>query len=161
MDVLRYKSVIQNMMARLKVPPHQREDTMQECYVALLEQMKEGDTEGFAAAVCKGTIVKLWREENQTRTEKPALKIDSLSDPRTAHKAAKIGLPFKAEVTDEKLNEAICSLPFAEYQVIYNLFIEGRTQEQTAGDLKMTRNQVRNRLEHGIAELKKYFEVEE
>ena len=59
-DVLEYKSVIERVLSRLKIPADQREDLSQECYVALLEKkhhvqkgIDKGRGEAYAARICE------------------------------------------------------------------------------------------------------------
>jgi len=161
-DVLQYKPVIQQTLVKMKVPRNQREDMTQECYMALLQKIKPEDTEGYVAAICRSTVADVWKKENQTRAsyvEKPNIHFDSLSDPRTAHKASKVMAPESTDVPDEVLYPAIDELPDEERNVIYRLFIEGKTQEQTGEELGLTRSVVRTRSQRGIDMLKKIFEV--
>ena len=161
-DVLQYKPVIQQTLVKMKVPRNQREDMTQECYMALLQKIKPGDTEGYVAAICRSTVADVWKKENQTRAsyvEKPNIHFDSLSDPRTAHKASKVMVPESTDVPDEVLYPTIDELPDEERNVIYRLFIEGKTQEQTGAELGLTRSAVRTRSQRGIDMLKKIFEV--
>ena len=164
MDVLKYKTVVKNMLINMKVPQRNREDMEQECYIALLEKMKEGDPDRHAATICRSTIIDIWRKENyvnsrEAPTERPNLRFESLSDPGVERKAMKIGFPEGPEVTDEKMDEAIRSLPYQEYQIIYSLFVEGKTQQSTMKELGLSRRQLENRKKQGIEKLKKYFEV--
>lgn len=162
-DVTKYKPIINKVLAKLKVPRDQREDLTQECYIALLEQMKPEDTDGHVAVICRRKVAAIWRAENHTggfdhEPSKHLPKYYSLSDPRTAYKVSKIPA-LGVEVSDEKLYEAINLLPHSEFKVIYLLYVEGKTQEQAAVELQMTRSALRVQRDKGVKNLKKYFEV--
>ena len=166
MDVLKFEPVVKKVVSSLKVPKARKEDLTQECYLALLQQQeileKATEPQTYARKVCYNRIRKLWREENQMLRweDKPPFRLDSMSDPKVAHKVAKIGLPEGPEVSDEKLYSAVISLPIEESRVIWNLFIEGRTERETAADLGMTRWRVQVLSKRGVNMLKKIFEVE-
>jgi RNA polymerase sigma factor (sigma-70 family) len=166
-DVLEYKSVIERVLSRLKIPADQREDLSQECYVALLEKkhhvqkgIDKGKGEAYAARICRSRITDLWRtgQRPQRTKEDPGPRLVSLSLPKIMHQAEKIPQPVP-EVSDEELYGAIYSLPLDEYRVIYNVFVDGKSQRETAGDFGISRRQVANLVDRGIKNLKKYFEV--
>ena len=154
-DVTKYEPAIKKLMDLSRVRPAQREDMLQECYLALLEKLETEDEEQ-AILISSRRISEL--RSRESRRAKIA-RTESLSDPRTAHKAAKVQMRLGAEIPEEKVDDAVRSLPYDIYQVIYSLFVEGRTQEQTAADLKLSRKMVRTRSEQGIKMLKKIFEV--
>jgi RNA polymerase sigma factor (sigma-70 family) len=157
MDVLKFKPVIENVMTVMKVKKHQREDVSQECYIALLQASWPEDVRSensFAAAICRAQVVDIYRAQGRT------IPADSLDDPRNYSKAVKIEIPDGNSVTEHQLNEAVCDLPYEDYQVIHDIFYEGHTEEKTADDLGLTRNAVRHRKNRGIQQLKKHFEVE-
>jgi RNA polymerase sigma factor (sigma-70 family) len=168
-DITEYRPVIMKVLAKLKVRKDRREDMLQECYLALVEKTDQladpniKSLPAYVARVCRNRVVDVWWKENQADRdhELPSIRFDSLSEPKVAHRAAKIGLPAPDRATDEELQEAILSLPLDQYRVIYNIFIEGKSQEQTADDLGLTRRGVRTILERGIKNLKLYFEVED
>src|SRR5665213_1004875 len=139
-DVLKYAPVIARVLAKLKVSKNQREDMTQECYVALLEKQKHlvhglerGEDDKFAASICWSRIQDVRRKVNQNQPgHKTQIKahLDSMSDPRVYRKVAKIGIPAiddDPEVTSEEMEAAVLSLPFEEYRVIYELYVEGKT----------------------------------
>ena len=167
-DITEYKPVILKVLAKLKVRKDRREDMLQECYLALVEKKDQladpsiKSPSAYVARVCRNRVVDIWWKENQADRdhELPSIRFDSLSDPKTAHKASKIGLPSPDRATDEELQDAILSLPLDQYRVIYNIFFEGKSQEQTAEDLGLTRKRVRSIMERGVRNLKAYFEVE-
>ena len=172
-DLLQYKPVIDNIMAKLKVRKNDREDITQECYLALIQKQEHlehgiriGNDKNYVATICRSAILDLRRSETQHkpgRDEKPEVHFDSLSDPRVYRKAAKVSIPKKPdpEATTSELEEAMLSLPFDEYRVIYELFVEGKTQEQAAKDLGVSERTVRTRNQRGIQLMKEYFEVGE
>ena len=168
MDVLKYKSVIKQVLSGLKIPADQREDMSQECYVALLEKqshiekrIEAKEDYKYVAQICRRKIMYLWRtgQHPQRTKENPGPRLVSLSLPKIMHQVEKIPQPV-AEVSDEELYGAIDSLPLDEYRVIYNVFVDGKSQRETAGDFGISRRQVANLVERGIKNLKKYFEVE-
>jgi RNA polymerase sigma factor (sigma-70 family) len=172
-NILEYKPVIDNVLAKLKVKKSQREDMTQECYVALLEKQHHlehgillGRGEAYASSICSSRVRDVWRKENQTRPEhkeKHHLKFDSLSDPRVYRKAIKISIPKEEELelTTAELESGILSLPFDEYRVVYEIYVQGKTQPQVAKDLGISERTVWDRNQRGIKLLKKYFEVED
>jgi len=168
-NVLKYKPVIERVLSRLKIPADQRDDMRQECYVALLEKkhhVQKGidrDREDtYVSRICRSRITDLWKtgQHPQRTKEDPGPRLVSLSLPKIMHQVEKIP-QFKAEVTDEELYAAILSLPLDEYRAVYNVYVDGKSQRETAGDFGISRRQVSNLIERGIKNLKKYFEVED
>lgn len=165
-DVLEYTDTIKRILSQMRVRREQREDAQQECYLALLEKQdfleRAVDSQKYAALICRNRLTDLYRKESQ---QQPGHKSEinarllSMTDPKISNWVNKIAEGSEA-VTDEQLEEAIQSLPYAEYEIIYGIFVEGKSQEQMAEDLKTTRWSVRTRMESGIEELKRYFEVE-
>jgi len=165
-DVLDYKQVIKDVLSQLGIKRDQREDMTQECYVALLEKAQHlersvsgGHDKKYATAICRHKIHALWgRGQHPYRSkEKPGPRIDSLSDPKILHLVEKS--VFKEEgVTEEQLQDAILSLAYEDYSVIYSVYVEGKTEVKTGEDLGLTRRQVQFRKERGVEALKKYFE---
>lgn len=172
-DFTQYEPIIKSVLVHTKVPKNQREDMSQECYVALLEKRKhlehgiELDQERpYVASICRSRIMDVKRREGQQRgayKTNPKLKFDSLTDPRTYWKASKIGIPVIDEdpnASPEQMEAAILSLPFDDYRVIYELFVQGKTQEKVATELGISPRTVWTRSQRGIQGLKKYFGVE-
>lgn len=159
--VTEYESVILDIIRKLKVKKHQVDDMKQECYMILLEKQEELDNPNvrskpdLAAKICRNRIIDIYRAEN---TIKNWIPTDSLSVPRIHNKASKIAIS-EVGITEEQLNDAVRVLPFDEYQVIYNRYIEGRTLDETVLDLGISKKVVRNREKRGIMALKKFFEV--
>lgn len=153
MDVLKFKHVVESVVSSFKQIKGPKEDLVQECYLALLEvEWPETNEEKFAEKTCRARL-------NQIQSKSRTPITDSLDDPRTFSRVARIpetgGL-----VTEHQLNEAVCDLPYEEYQVIHGVFYEGQTEEKTAHDLSITKRAVQWRKQKGIRKLKKHFEVE-
>ena len=173
-DITKYAPVISGVLTKLKVKKQDREDLTQECYLALLEKRRHlergielGTENSFAASICRSKITDVWRREHQERGQyktKAGVHFDSLSDPRVYRRAAKIGIPEiddDPEVEPERMEAAVLSLPFEEFRVIYELFVEGKGQDKVASELGISPRTVRNRKTKGILGLKKYFGVED
>ena len=167
MDVLKYKPVIKKVLAELKVPHNQREDMSQECYIALIEKsahlqkgIELGEENKYAAQICRSRVINLWRRNQHPYKTEDNLgpRLVSLSIPQIRNQAERIAVQTP-DVTDEQLQEAILSLPFDEYRVVYSVYVDGKSQRETSNDFGISRRQVANLLERGVQNLKKYFEV--
>ena len=163
-DVLRFKPVIKDMLAKTKTPPSKAEDLTQECYLALIEKSdlieKARNPEGYAASVCRNRIYRTWQKETDSRQGDPTdLWFSSLSDPKVYQKVLKMACP-KKDVSDEELYEAISNLPLDESRAIYGIFVEGKTRQALAEELGFGITKLGNQLKRGVANLKKYFEVQ-
>lgn len=170
-DVLKYQKIIRKILSDLKVKTNDRQDMEQECYMALIKEQryleKADDELRYVMAVCRNQVWRIRQDENQVgrgshqvhdESRRPPM-FDSLSDPRTAYKVLKIATPAGSEVSEEKMYEAIYALPIEESRVIYNIFVDGKTQEETAADLGLSRKNVRTLEKRGIKLLKQFFEV--
>ena len=119
MEILKYEKVIQSVLSKLKVDKSQRQDMTQECYIALLEKQEqltavnEGEDEAYAQRLCRNKVIDIWRRQQRE------VRTDSLSNPRTQHKALKVGIPEEG-ITEEQLQQAIRTLPWDEYNVIFS-----------------------------------------
>lgn len=156
-DVTTYKSVIDTVLARLKVKSHQKEDFVQECYLALMEKLdrleegaKTGEDKSWAATICRDRVVQLFRKDNKT------IKTESLDDPRT--KASRFKEIYSGIVTEVELQEAILKLPYDDYVVVYSIYVEGKSERKTAQDLNRTDWDIRATKQRAIKQLKTYFE---
>jgi RNA polymerase sigma factor (sigma-70 family) len=158
MDVLKYESVIRDTMAKFKINRGQREDTRQECYLALLEStdkldsLPEGADVTYAMTICRNRIIDLWN------LDKKKIQAESLDDPRNLDRASRIFSVPGMVVSDEQLEDAVHTLDFPDYQVIYSVYFEGKTEAFTAKELGLTKGTVNHRKERGVQALKKYFE---
>lgn len=159
MDILKFNSVVNKVASDYKQIKMPREDLIQECYVALLEGdwvENTRDENSYADYLCR---TRLNRLQMSAHKKKNGVVVDSLDDPRTYTKVSRIpetgGL-----VTEHQLDEAVCDLPYDEYQVIHGVFFEGQTEEKTAHDLSISRTTVQRRKQRGINKLKQHFEVE-
>ena len=155
-DVLKFKSVIDDLLLKFRVPKPQQDDLTQECYLVLLEQdwTPKNDNGAYARIVCRNRLIDLFRKQGA------GIKADSLDDPRNFAKAAKISQPEGSTVTEHQLNEAVCDLPYEDYQVIHEIYFEGHTEEQAADELGITLPAVKYRKRRSIKQLKTHFEVE-
>lgn len=157
MDVTKFKPVVDDLMRKFRISKDKRDDLSQECYVALLETKFPEDVRdenNYAATICRNRLIDIFRKQNITVTPQ------SLDDPRNYSKATKIEQPGGSGVTEHQLNEAVCDLPYEDYQVVHSLYYEGNTEEKTATDLGLTRKTIRYRKQRGIEQLKEHFEVE-
>lgn len=159
MDVLKFNSVINKVVSDFRQIKGPREDLVQECYLALLESdwpENIKDEDKLAESICRTKLNLLQRRDNLN--SKGSL-VDSLDDPRVFNKAIRI--PENQGLTTERqLNDAVCDLPYNEYQVVHGIFYEGQTEEKTASDLSISRTTVQRRKQRGIDKLKQHFEVE-
>ena len=171
MNLLSYEPVVQRMLSGMNVKRAQKEDFAQNCYVALLENsdilIGEYDEE-TAELICKTSINKSMTESEEDRFTgrfrgigRSRQRIESMDDPKIWSRVAKIAAPETEGITESELQEAINQLSDEERHVILSLYVVGRTLEKTGDELGMTIKQVRVRQQHGIRNLKKYFEVEE
>lgn len=161
-DVTKYEKTINELLSRFKIPRQDRDDAKQECFLhlmlntgALLSAQNDPaqNDRAFAEVLCKNRILDIMRGN------KRVIKTESLDDPRSRQHAEKISGLLDLGITDEQLQEAVVKIPeYDQYQVIHSVYIEGKTEERTAKDLKMTRRQVQHRKEKGIAAVKKYFQ---
>ena len=171
MDIFKYTPVIHDILVRMKTNKSQREDLTQECYLALLEHTKDlekgGDNDrNFAATICRSRVRQLLSKEKvgvknyaRIQDDPPRIRFDSLSDPKTYRKSAKV--PSLGELPDAgllsmDLQAGISKLSGEEFSVI-SLLLEGKTQEQIAEELGMTRVTVSRRIAAGVKNLRKYF----
>ena len=161
-DVLTFKPVIKKVVDSLGVKSQQKEDTTQECYLVLLEKQsvleKEQDPTGLAFRICQNRIIDLWDREKTPpvwATEVPEekkVKVESLSNPVIAGRAAKIPALESDGLADIRL-----TLPPDEYKVIHSLYVEGKSQERTAADLGVCRTRIRTLARRGIKKLREYL----
>lgn len=156
-DVTKYEKTINELLSKFKIPRQDRDDAKQECFLHLMLNtdalLSAQNDRAFAEVLCKNRILDIMRGN------KRGIKTESLDDPRSRQHAEKISGLLGLGITDEQLQEAVVKIPeYDQYQVIHSVYIEGKTEEQTAKDLKMTRRQVQHRKEKGIAAVKKYFQ---
>ena len=155
-DVTKYNGVIDDVIAQIKVKRPQREDMKQECYIALIEAeekiLASGEDPSYIATICRNKIMDVYRSEGRK------IKTESLDEPRHMAKATKIEGVTGSGVTDEQLDLAIQELDNEGYQVICLIYIEGKTEQQTAEVLGLTKGVVNRRKQNAILDLKKYFE---
>jgi RNA polymerase sigma factor (sigma-70 family) len=156
-DVTKYEKTINELLSKFKIPRQDRDDAKQECFLHLMlntDALSSAQNDrDFAEVLCKNRILDIMRGN------KRGIKTESLDDPRSRQHAEKISGLLDLGITDEQLQEAVIKIPkYDQYQVIHSVYIEGKTEEQTAKDLKMTRRQVSFRKEKGIAAVKKYFQ---
>lgn len=153
MDPTKYNKVIRIVLSSLNIVKEDRQDYTQECYLELLRQedaLKNVAPESenqHVGQLCKTTVIDLLRAKSRK------IHAYSLDDPRTRKEATQ--LPEGVKSSD--LRESINSLPPKQKTVIQSIFVEGKTQEETAHDLGMTRKIVRNLMDKGIVNLKNYF----
>jgi RNA polymerase sigma factor (sigma-70 family) len=168
-DVTKYESVIQTVLESLKVPAQQRKDSAQDCYVALIEatdHLEKKDKESpndmrYAARICRNLIKRKWSLNNHAMGRDAEVPIQTLSAsaPRIAREVAKLSASKGSMiVSDEELYAAIESLPHDQFKVIYSLYVEGNTHIKTAEILGLTKSKVWTIKEHGVENLKRYFE---
>lgn len=167
-DPTKYEHVIKDVLMKLKIPIGFREDLIQECYLVLLQkkdfiQFARNDLNA-AAVICRHRAIDWLRGETKYRSfDRVKLNIHpiSLSDPSMKRKLEKISSPnSEPNIADEPLYMGLFSLNLDEYRVLYSIYIDGKSQEATAGDLGITRSQVRILMRRGVKNLRKYFEVE-
>ena len=156
-DVIKYKQTIDRLLSRLKVPRQDWDDVRQECYIYLFERAesleKAENGFGYAEVLCRNRIFDIMREN------KKEVITDSLDDPRYKQKSFRTDGLLGLGISEEQLQEAVREIPiYDQYQVIHSIFIEGKTEEQSAKDLGLSRRQVQGRKEKGILAVKKYFE---
>lgn len=159
-EVLKYEPIIQQTITSMNIKRALREELTQECYVALLEAVDLDEEK--VAAVCKSTTYRFLRDEDDNKflgKWKTRKRLVSLTDPQIWNQAIKIALDQKDGITESELQEAILKLDWEDYRVIYSLYVDGRTLEQTMADLGLTKKAVRVRQARGIRSLKKHFEV--
>jgi RNA polymerase sigma factor (sigma-70 family) len=169
-EPLEYSPVISDILKKLKVKPQHKEDLTQECYVALIEKRKHldhgikiGKGKEYAALICRSRILDLWDKESPRNAEDKLEKVrfESLSDPSVYRKAAKVWATEEVQpcATKDELEDAILSLQFDEYRVIYERYVEEKTLEETASAIGSNVPAVWRLEQKGIEGLKKYFEV--
>ena len=167
-DPTKYDSTIKKELAKRKVPKSQREDATQECYLSLWAkrskvELAEGQGKGveYVAAVCRNCLTDLWRAENQDYPHRryPGGKVLFAVRPESPIKGDEGPDPTPDLVSEEQLQEAILTLPFDEYRVIYSIFVDGKSGRQTSADLGIGRRVVDRLSKQGVENLKKYFEV--
>jgi len=151
MTLPNYEPVIKEALSQFRTIGNKREDLIQDCWVALLQNPDKDPL-----TTCRRTIMRGLKPPERGHRQDP--KIYSLSDPKIYARAVKGTLQNNVE---KKLQDAVLELPEEEYKVLWNLFLEGRTQKETADKLGLTRRQVRIRKDRGINMLKSYFEVME
>ena len=162
MDVLKYQPVIEKVLAKRKIGRNQREDVVQECYLALLEnpdRLSGPDDEAQAALICRSRIEEIFKTRLRlSKEDRP--KFVSADVPIIAKQLDKIAIQNDGEISESELYAAIESLPEEDRQVIKERFIEGLTQTQTCDKLNLTVEAVKWRQKRGVAALKKFFEVD-
>ena len=157
-DILQYKPVIASVLGSFNIP-RDKEDMIQECYLALLEKqhhlekgLAQGLGEKYAAVICRSRVIDVLKE----RSSEP--RLNSLSEPRTKHQADKVAdLRIKEPSLD--LKDAILGLPPKESRAVYGMYVEGKTDVEMAVEEKVDPRSVRRRREKGLNKLKTYFEV--
>ncbi len=160
MDVTQYQPVIEKTLSTMRVKHGQKQDMIQECYVALLEHKGELNND-LVASLCRTRARSLLIAQQQLKTPKEdRVRFVSADNPSIAKHLLKIGIVNEGETSESELYSAIESLPDEDRQVIKERFIEGLTQRQTCDKLNLTVEAVKWRQKRGIAALKKYFEVE-
>ena len=163
-DVTKYEPVITKILSRLKAKRDQKEDLIQECYLALLERQSElggSDDLDKAATICRTRAKEVRRARNQHDVKKEnRIKHVSADDPNIARQLAKIAARDEGEISELELHEAISALDVKEQTVINALFVDGLTRQKAAEKLGLTEDAVRWGKKKGIEALKKYFEVE-
>jgi len=157
MDIQKYQAVIDGVLRKLKVPPHQKQDMMQECYLVLLEKEEEIETAhtsslGMAETACRNRIIDIWRAEGRQ------VPVESLDDFKTAKKASRIQAPLP-KVDEELMREAMKTLSEEEREVVTRLYVEGYSRAEIAAVLGVHIHTVDNRSRSGVAKLKEYFEA--
>ena len=166
MDVTVYKPIIKQVLSQLKVPRNQREDMEQECYVALLSRQKDlnhPDHEARASVICRSRITDVRRKEGQFQTRyksNPNIKFESLSDPRIMRLALEVEQTENTEIQDDKVWEAIDTLPEEYRETIHDVYVDGKTMKQVSKKLGISVEAVRWKRGRGVLLLKKYFEEE-
>lgn len=155
---VQYLTTIKQALSKNRAKEQQKDDIIQQCYLELLQNQQEiqnaEEPEEKVKEICQSVASYMVQAERGSRR-----KHDSLSDPRAQHKADKIRIP-KTLLVDEPLYQAISSLEnLSEYRVIYSIYAEGKTEEETASDLGLSRQNVRSLKKRGVNNLKKYFEV--
>ena len=161
-DILQYKPVIAAVLARFNLPAKDREDLAQECYLALLEKqdhlaagIQKGTGDQYASTICRTRVIDILRSQAKT------VKADSLTEPRTKHKADKVAAPTKTKGPATEVHDAICSLSPKEAGVIYEHFVEGKTDVESAKEHGVRPRTLRYQRMKAVEKLKKYFEVED
>ena len=146
-----YQPIVKKMLTELRVKRRDRDDIEQECYLCLLEAADLN--EGTAQEICKRRINSYQVAQQREKVRGRKGKKD-YAEPR----AEILGMNGTG-VTDEQLGEALVKIPvYDQYQVIHSIFVDGKTEEKTAQDLGLTRNEVRGRKQKGIEFLRKYFQ---
>jgi RNA polymerase sigma factor (sigma-70 family) len=169
-NVLKYQPVIKDVMAKLKVRKNQQEDLLQECYLALLEhqdKLESADNDlGYAATVSRRTIQHCWSKEHfgvadfsDIKDNPPKVRFDSLSEPKTARRAAKVAAPSPApdfQISSLDLEEAVSKLSEKERQTV-QLLLEDKTQQEVADVLGVHLSTITRRSRSAIQKLKAHF----
>ena len=164
-DVTKYEPVITKILSRLKAKIDQKEDLIQECYLALLERQHElGGVDDLdkATTICRTRVKAIRSARNQHDVKKEnRIKHVSADDPNIARQLAKIAAPDEGEISELELHKAIATLEIGIREVIQATFVKGLTRQKAAAELGITEEAVRWRKQKGIESLKRYFEVEE
>lgn len=156
MEITEFQPMIDGVLRKLKVPPQQREDMQQECYLEILENQEKIDGAeyplGFAEAACRNRIIDLWRKDGR---QVPA---DSLEDPKIQTKAARVPATTLSGVTSDMLSEALGALDAREYQAVLLHHVEGETISDIANVLDVSPRTVDRLLKSGMEKLREYFQ---
>ena len=160
-DVTQYDSLIKQILVKLKIDRRQKEDMTQECYVALLENTAELESDpNLAEEICHKRVSGIIREQKQEGVrKKDHVYFVSADDPSVAARLARIGIENSGPISESELYAAIETLNPEDREVIKLIFIDGLTQLAAADKLKITARAVRWRSKRGIMELRQKFEV--
>ena len=169
-DILKYRPVIDDVLINTRARKQDFEDLIQECYLVLIENQekleKAGETSpNLAFTICQRHVWKILSKEKfgvdnfyNIKHNPPTTRFDSLTDPQTYRRAAKVSannVNADQEVLKHEMEGAITTLPEKEQQVLQLLRIKGWTQEQTARELGVSRDTVVRRSKKGLELLKK------
>jgi RNA polymerase sigma factor (sigma-70 family) len=164
-DITKYESVIKLVLkskigpVKIKLNRSQKEDLVQDCYVALLENQDKlmgPDDEEQAEEICRSKVRSVL---GALGGDGVLIKLVSADDPVVARHLEKVEKETGESTSESELYAAIESLNEEERTVIRVIFIDGLTQKKAAEKLGITLEAVRWRKKCGIMSLKKYFEV--
>ena len=155
MEIQEFQPMIDGVLRKLKVPPQQREDMQQECYLEILENQTEIEASeyplSYAETACRNRIIDLWRKDGR---QVPA---DSLEDPKVLNKALRVPAAVN-QITADMLAEALGLLGAKEYQAVLLSHVEGLTIPEIADVLDVSPRTVNNLLKSGMEKLRGYFQ---
>lgn len=158
-DVTQYDSIIKTAIRKKRVRKDQREDMSQECYVALLERERELDPE-LAGKICRSRIETVLREQDQRQKKKEnRIRFVSADLPSVSRLLSKIAEEQEGPVSESELQEAIESLEGLTRLIIKAVYISGLTQPVAAEKLGIPLRTLQRRINRGIIELRRKFEV--